>query len=358
MIEFMFNMSEKGKRMSVKLRKRKLPSGKVQLVLDIYQAGSRRFESLGMFLNGDRFENRQTLTFAEEVRRKREMDIQADYYGVAASYNREEDFVGYMRKVMSEKRAAKTREVFRCALDHVINYVGEDRIPFKALSRGFFEGFKKYLLDRVSPNSAKTYLGKVQTVMNQAVRENMLPVNTAQGVRIRKVQSLPKFLTLEEVRALAKCPYRNEQVKAAFLFSCFTGLRWSDVGALTWDKVREGYLEFRQLKTGEQERIPLGEEAKRILAAQPHDGSDEVFHPPTLWVVNRNLKQWAKSAGVNKHISFHTARHTFATLSLSAGIDLYTTSKLLGHRSIQTTEIYAKVVDERKQKAVAQLPSL
>jgi integrase len=157
-------------------------------------------------------------------------------------------------------------------------------------------------------------------------------------------------------------------VKQAFFFSCFTGLRYSDVDALTWDKVKNGFIEFSQQKTGDAERLPLSDEAKRILKqqekAEPSPNlrrefaKNSVFFMPTQPVVDKQLKAWAKAAALDKRISFHKSRHTFATLSLSAGVDLYTTSKLLGHKNLQTTQIYAQVVDEKKKQAVSMLPSL
>jgi site-specific recombinase XerD len=132
--------------------------------------------------------------------------------------------------------------------------------------------------------------------------------------------------------------------------------------------IRDGYLEFSQRKTGDAERLPLSDEAKRILkrqeGAQPSPNlhrtfpENAVFFMPKQSVVDKQLKKWAKDAGITKTISFHKSRHTFAPLALSSGVDLYTTSKLLGHRNIQTTQIYAKVVDEKKKQAVAMLPTL
>ena len=188
------------------------------------------------------------------------------------------------------------------------------------------------------------------------------------NITIMKKYKLPIHLALEEIRKLSNTSCANDQVKSAFLFSCFTGLRYSDVDALTWDNIRDGYIEFSQKKTGDAERLPLSDEARRILkrqeAAKPSPNlhrtfpENAVFFMPKQSVVDKQLKKWAKDAGITKTISFHKSRHTFATLALSSGVDLYTTSKLLGHRNIQTTQIYAKVVDEKKKQAVAMLPTL
>lgn len=81
--------------------------------------------------------------------------------------------------------------------------------------------------------------------------------------------------------------------------------------------------------------------------------SDAVFHLPSASCVYNHLQQWVRSAGITKHVSFHVSRHTFATMMISLGADLYTVSKLLGHTNIKVTEVYAKLVNERKFDAVS-----
>ena len=209
---------------------------------------------------------------------------------------------------------------------------------------------------------------ELRTALHKAVRDGILSADPSVSVTIKKRNKLPVHLSLEEIQLLSKTQCANDQVKAAFLFSCFTGLRYSDVDALTWNNIRDGYIEFLQRKTGEAERLPLSGEAKRILskqeAAKPSLNlhrtfpENSVFFVPKQPVVDKQLKKWAREAGITKTVSFHKSRHTFATLALSSGVDLYTTSKLLGHKNIQTTQIYAKVVDEKKKQAVAMLPTL
>ena len=353
--------------MSVKLRKRKLASGKVQLYLDMYQCGSRRCESLGMFLEGDRLQDRQVWRLAEVIRARRELDLHAEFHGVKIAYNGRENFVEYYRKVADQKPAANTRRIYGEALAHLIKFGGE-RIIFAHLSNSFFERFKSYLLGKVSANTTYMYFLRVKTVLAQAVRDNMMAVNPAADVRLRKPERFPVFLTLEEVKKLFDTECSNDHVKAAFLFSCFTGLRYSDLVCLRWENIRDGHIEFTQVKTGNRERLPLGVEAKKILEGQKstersnairkEHNPDCVFFMPDQSVADRGLKRWGVAAGLDKRISFHKARHTFATLSLAAGVDIFTTSKLLGHKHVQTTEIYAHVMDEQKQKAVAMLPTL
>lgn len=351
--------------MGVKLRKRKLPSGKTQLYLDIYRFGSRRTEALGFSLDGDRFQNRETMRMAEEVRAKRELALQAEMHGLSGTHNRRASFIEFLEAEAEKRVAENTRLSWDAAIEQLRAFAG-DSVVFGDLSSVFFERFKDYLLGKIAPSSAQMYFGRIKSGVIKAMKEGKLPNNPVSGITIKKSESLPVFLTLQEVEKLAQTACPNATVKAAFLFSCFSGVRYSDVCRLTWENVRGDNIQFSQRKTGGEELLPLSRQARDILAKQRnHVRSDRVkgeaedgvvFPLPRQSTVDKDLKRWAKRAGINKSVSFHKARHTFATLSLSAGVDIYTTSKLLGHKNLQTTQIYARVVDERKRQAVEMLP--
>ncbi len=141
------------------------------------------------------------------------------------------------------------------------------------------------------------------------------------------------------------------------MFCCFTGLRYSDVSSLIWKDIRKtdsGLSIFiQQRKTKKYTVIPLGEQAIRWL---PERGArldeDHVFSVSTLGACDRALGHMVKRAGVTKRVTFHTARHTFATLAFEAGGELLTVSSLLGHASVKTTERYAEVKMAKKVNAV------
>ena len=153
---------------------------------------------------------------------------------------------------------------------------------------------------------------------------------------------------------MARTPF-DPIVKRAALFSALTGLRHSDIQKLTWAEIEEfngGYrLNFTQQKTKGVEYMPISKQAYQ-LCGERKDDELLVFAglPDPSWI-SKPLERWIKQAGITKHITFHCARHTFATLQLASGTDIYTVSKLLGHTNVKTTQIYAKVVDEKKEKA-------
>ena len=164
-------------------------------------------------------------------------------------------------------------------------------------------------------------------------------------------------MTSEEVRALIATPMKNESVKGAYLFSCFCGLRISDIIKLQWKDVfvdRGQYrLSVSMQKTKEPIYLPLSPEALKWMPARGDKAPDDnVFDLPSPAMVNILIKPWAKAAGINKRFTFHTARHTFATMMLTLGADLYTTSKLLGHADVKMTQVYAKIINQKKDDAV------
>lgn len=175
----------------------------------------------------------------------------------------------------------------------------------------------------------------------------------------QKNSSIREFLTIEEVKLLMATPCRYDIVKRAFLFSCFTGLRYSDIKSLLWSEIRKAadgrtlFLEHPQVKTRKIVTVPLSEEALKWMPKQQKD-KEHVFHQLqiTSTTVEVILGEWMKEAGIEKHITYHCSRHTAATMLLTLGADLYTVSKILGHSSIKMTEVYAKIVDKKKLETV------
>ena len=168
-------------------------------------------------------------------------------------------------------------------------------------------------------------------------------------------ESVRSYMTIEEVRALIATPIHNEKVKNAYLFSCFCGLRISDIIGLKWKDVFMDNGQYRlavaMQKTKEPIYLPLSNEALKWMPKRGDKSADEyVFKLPSS--INQILKPWAEAAGITKQFSFHTARHTFATMMLTLGADLYTVSKLLGHTSVRMTQVYAKIINKKKDDAV------
>lgn len=167
-----------------------------------------------------------------------------------------------------------------------------------------------------------------------------------------------EFLTIEELRNLMNVPCANEQVKNAFIFSCFFGLRLSHVRTLTWNKIHKMpeektlYVHVFMQKTQKPLNVPLSGEALKVVE-EKENPDEPIFKLPTSdATINYHIKRWVKNGHIDKTISFHCSRHTFATMMLTLGADLYTTSKLLGHANVTTTQIYSKIIDKKKEEAI------
>ena len=200
--------------------------------------------------------------------------------------------------------------------------------------------------------------------MGLAVEEEILSFNPAEAVDRKAIQGEQKkreYLTIDEVRLLIATPCR-EDVKVPFLFSCFCGLRLGDMRSLLWKNVIEEagkvHLEVCQRKTGNMLYLPLSTQAQGCLPEQRGNSEEHVFSIPFTTTLDVVLKRWAKAAGIKKNLCYHMSRHTFATMELTLGADLYTTSQLLGHRDVETTQVYAKIVDAKKEAAVLMIDRL
>lgn len=366
----------------VRLRMKQLSNGNKSLYLDIYHKGKRTYEYLKLYLVPDagdaiaQHQNEITMLAANARKSRRIIEITSSESGIFVPELKEKIFlVDWMQTYleMQQKRDRKDIAQVRVALRIVKEYAGENTL-LDEVDKAFCKGFLEYLQTeyrsakgrRVTNGTLHNYYRCVNSALNAAVRAEHIKVNPFNLLdpsdKIRKPESKREYLTIDEVRTLIATPIKsrsefNASIKSAYLFSCFCGLRISDVRALTWGNVicdRGQYrLEVVMKKTKDPIYLPLSNEAMRWLPERGgKTADDKVFDLPCFSQINDRLKAWAKSAGINKNMTFHTARHTFATMMLTLGADLYTTSKLLGHSDVQITQVYAKIVNRKKDEAV------
>ena len=373
----------KTKKEPVKLREKVLANGNISLYLDIYRNGKREYEFLKLYLikertAQDRKQNEQTLLTAQAIRSKRQIEIQNGEYGFTKQFKQDIPFLQYYRKMCEERHQNPDSNGnwgnWHSCLKYLEVYCDE-KTTFKDIDADWIEGFKEYLntvekntykrtknknselFQGLSQNSKVSYFNKLRACINQAFEERIIPVNPLRGVQGFKQEETERmYLTMDEVEKLAETPCNFPYLKNAFLFSCLTGLRKSDIEKLTWgDVFKEGdrtRIIFRQKKTKGQEYLTINAKAEEYLGTRGSN-NEKVFSGFKYgsWVL-LELKRWVLSAGITKNITFHCARHTFAVSLLSKNVDIYTVSKLLGHRELATTQIYAKVMDQKKEEAV------
>ena len=352
--------------MGVHLRRKKLQGGRQSLYLDIYQEGRKRqYEFLKIYLKkGSTDANRESLKLAEQIRANRELELQSAAHGLVPNFKRRADLIKYFEKIGKEKEASglySSETAWWNTFKHLKAFTG-GKIQFAAVDPHFLEKFQQYLLSHVSANTASNYFAKLKNCLELAVKDRILLENPAKRVSAIKRTEIEKiYLTIGEIRQLAKTIPENQtskEVARAFLFSCFTGLRVSDARKLTFGNLEDGCLKFRQQKTKGFEYLPLNKTALSLIGETLQPDSKPVFKFPSLTYCNRALKLWGAEAGIKKQMHYHLSRHTFAVLTLSSGTDLYTTSVLLGHKQLSTTEVYAQVVGESKRRAVEAMPEL
>lgn len=210
-----------------------------------------------------------------------------------------------------------------------------------------------------------TFVSALWSAENEGLMTNPTKKVKAEDKKLLKGDGIQReFLTVEELERMKETFVRNPETKRAFLFACYTGLRISDIKSLVYGDIKVEQnthggkiyvIRKMMLKTRKVVGVPLSNKAMSYLPNDftQHSKDEKVFNLPTEGSINGMLKTWAKDAQVDKVVTFHTSRHTFATLALTLGADIYTTSKLLGHQNVRTTQIYAEVIDAKKEEAIS-----
>lgn len=364
----------------VTLREKKISGGKkLSLYLDFYPpikdittGKDTRREFLGLHILSnpknqmEKKSNNETRVLAENVRAKRQLEIQSKDFGFLVDKLKvDADFLIFFNDIVKTK-SGSNKNGWRTAYNYLTEYSG-GTIPLSKLDKKFCNGFKDFLLNAkrqkgsqskvITQSSARSYYNKLKAALKVAYKNGIIEKDLSVMIdSIKEPETQREYLSLEEVQKLVKTPCNIPLLKNAALFSILTGLRFIDISNLKWENVQYNteqgyYLQFTQQKTKGTEVQPISNQAFELLGERA-EPNDQVFKGLIYSAyLNIHLKQWILRAGITKEITFHCFRHTFATLQLSMGTDIYTVSKLLGHRELATTQIYAKIVDKSKREA-------
>ena len=375
--------------MKIELRHRNHSSGNQTLYLEFYEGRNKRhYESLNLFLVPERTEedrrvNEATLALAQKIKAERILGIERPVEDDDEPELTRRVFCEWMEQYLEHKKVdvqvwdshVRTLTSTINILRSYLAYINCQRFLLSKVDKNFYKNFLIYIKDvykntkskdNPKPLSAKTMLlvqQNMNAMFNYAVKQGLMHRNPffemEKADKFHKVESDREYLSVEELKQMADVYTGSPQTKQTFMFCCFTGLRHSDMAALTWGNIEKTDLGDvvhvpSMQKTKHPVIVPLGIKAKEWMPERGEAKPSDLVFPnaPSLSTANRALKHMAKRAGINKVISFHCSRHTFATMTLTAGSDLLTTSKLLGHKNVQTTTIYADVVMESKVGAV------
>lgn len=275
-----------------------------------------------------------------------------------------QDFVEYFKSVIKKNHPGSPQKVL-VTWDRVAEILSEyskgKPIPFKTINIGWLTNIKYYLMDldrsnkkgKISQNTASHYFAIIKAALRMAFIDDFLQVNIAEKVAgIRNNPGRREALTMDEVNKLIQTPCEYDVIRRASIFSILTGIRHCDIKALRWKQLIEvdgmWRVDFTQEKTKGVEYMPICNAAYAICGERM-EPERYVFEglPDPSWI-SKPLKKWIEAAGITKHITFHCFRHTYATLQLTMGTDIYTVSKMLGHTKVTTTQIYTKIVDSKK----------
>lgn len=372
----------------VRIRYKALANGNQSIYLDIYSKGKRTYEFLKLYLipevdESARLQNENTRQAANVIKSQRIIQLTNNDAGIVNKDSIRSKILltdwmeDYQRRKSETGQSQSNAMQISRVINHLKTYRGENVLLTDVnedYCRGFIRylqtaktlvGRKKSIIRTVNKLTAYTYFICFSSALNEAVRRRLIPSNPTKFLSqddrrmLRAVPPQRGYLSLEEVQKLIATDFKFPQIKQAFLFGCFCGLRISDIRALRWGDIEQndGQWSVSVLMTKTRERLylPLSDEAMQWLPERGTATKDAfVFTrlPQCATGLNHQVKKWIEKAGIDKNVCFHVSRHTFATSLLTLGADIYTTSKLLGHKNVHTTQVYAEVINQKKVDAV------
>ncbi|HIB8182284.1 TPA: site-specific integrase [Elizabethkingia anophelis] len=375
--------------MKITLKRKNLKDGQISLYIEYYKGSTidingkrihlREFEYLKLYLNAEpknakeKKENKETLELAENILAIRKTNYIQGKFDIKSTTKSKRTFLNYFAEITEEKQKQDSSNNYGnwfSTLQHLKKIISPN-MTFEEIDENFIKKVRNYIdYDArsksnlpLSQNSKYSYFNKFKAALRSAFDDGYLSINYATKIKsFDQAESQREYLTFEELQSLSKSPCKYEILKRAFIFSCLTGIRWSDINAMTWSEVRDegenSRINFRQVKTDGVEYLYISKQARDLLSErQPPE--ERVFKGLKYSMTyNTEIVRWCNRAGIFKHITFHSARHTNAVLLLEGGADIYTVSKRLGHREIRTTAIYAKIVDKKMKEAAEMIPEL
>jgi len=297
-------------------------------------------------------------------------DIKNDYFGhtnknhyLLETY---ESHISKVQTLLGKEYSLSTWKKYKTTKTHLLNFLknnyDREDISFRELDYNFIYEFNYYLQSElnIGQNSRGKYINNTKQIINIALSNDWIPINPFRNFKVKIIPPDREFLTSKELSDISTKEFeidRLEQIKDAFLFCCYTGLAYIDVKNLLLEDITTGedgnkWIRKNRTKTNTLSRIPLlpipieiikkyNKHPNRIIKGQ-------VLPLPSNQKTNAYLKEIAAICNIKKNLTFHIARHTFATtVTLSNGVPIETVSKMLGHKDLKTTQHYAKIIDKK-----------
>lgn len=302
--------------------------------------------------------NKEALSILEAKKSQMTLDMQAIASGYVPAHKLKSNFIEYFADYVKNNERPGNRSL-SCCLEGFKKFLGKEHVSAGEITENLCERFRNYLLDNLNGETPADYFMRFKRVLRAATKEGYFRANPAEEVKTKAHPSGQKdILEASEYVKLMKFPCSNQEVKRAAIFSLYTGLRWCDVTPLTWADVKQNSILLKaQKKTGFRVEVPLHENAKLSLG-EPKSKNSAVFNLPTANGANKALGEWVKRAGIDKHITWHSLRHSMSVLLQDAGVDVATVAGLLGHQSTKYVhKTYQRYKGKSGEEAIKKLPS-
>lgn len=375
----MATINTKGtKKNNVTLREKALSNNNVSLYLDIYIDGKRTYEFLKLYVNKkartvlERETNRQIYELAEKIRTDKESDLNHQRFGQIAPSTKKINFLDYYQTYIDKYTKADIRMIkasFERFKDFLIEFYPalKNHIRPDQIDKDMIISFVDYLESKSTGEGALTFYKRFKKVIKYAVEHNVISKNPCAGVvcKVDENQLTKDILSVDEMKKLiaTKYPEQNPNTRRAFIFTLYTGIRFCDIIELKYSNVdySNKILKFNQAKTKGKSstswvNIPLNDNLFSLIGEKPEKDTF-IFPLPSQSMCLKSLRHWVKKAGIDKHITWHCGRHSFAVNILNNGANIKTVASLLGHSGLKHTEKYTRAVDSLKEQAVNSLPT-
>ncbi len=357
-----------------KLRRRKLADGRESLFIDRTIDGKHEYEFLKLYLVPEnsakaKRENAKTLRQAEEIILAKTENMVDDMAQEEAAKDKSKmplsDFIDLLMAEYRE-RGRSGHLKLRASRSNFEAYRPGTRLC--DMDKNFCADYAVWLQSEcltpfgtpLAQSTACTYFWYLGIILSSAWQKGYIKSNPwkllSSHEKVRRPESKRAFLTLDEVGLLENTPYKKDNIRKAFLFSCYCGLRVGDVADLHWRDISANggrwFVSVVMQKNSEPISLPLPSKALSWLPER-REPDASVFSLPSYTCIRKHLQKWAEQAGLGRHLHFHLSRHTYGTMLITAGVDLYTASKMMGHADVRPTQVYAKIVDRKKEEAVS-----
>lgn len=357
-------------------------SGKMAGKQKVSVKHNRKKEYLNLYLvakpksAAERQQNKETISLAQKIRFEREQEFKERFFGYRLKKDRNVNFLDYFQTYLNNYTKKDVRMI-SIALGRFKEFLAEyypmysNKILPAHIDKDMMLKFVEYLQSRSVGEGARSIYQRFKKVVRYAIEHDIMEKDPCKNVTCKVDDQILKkdILSPDEIKKLAQCTYKDQSpvIRNAFLFSLYSGLRFCDLKDLTFRNIdyENRLLKFEQNKTKGHSAssgvvIPLNDTLLKLIGTHKEGGSrdDLIFELKSYESCNKAIKRWAKRAGIDKHLSWHCARHSFAVNILNSGANIKTTSSLLGHSGLKHVEKYTRAIDKLKEDAMNSLPEL